>query len=242
MGSLYTSIIPSLVLDGVGKAIRESKCQKILLLNSCPDRETSGLSAVDYVVAITKALIKNDEGGLINLEGFKYDTSKGIGYSTSSSGDLQALGYAPTRDYLLRVAARHYVNTVIFVDDSSVRGLMMSDSVLEQLSSVGITSVPVKGIPPAAAPTAVSTDGISNFRNSFRHSWEFPALPPENTPKGGASCKTPAVPSRISSAPIETHYSSGPTSVVKPSVPMIFDSEHLVMALKTLLESRVEII
>ena len=55
MGSLYTSIIPSLILAGTGKAIRTSKAkQKVLLLNSSQDRETNGLNAIDYVLAITK--------------------------------------------------------------------------------------------------------------------------------------------------------------------------------------------
>lgn len=52
IGSLMTSIIPIVILRGVGKAIAwnilHSK-KRILLLNGSEDRETSGLNALDYV-------------------------------------------------------------------------------------------------------------------------------------------------------------------------------------------------
>jgi 2-phospho-L-lactate transferase/gluconeogenesis factor (CofD/UPF0052 family) len=60
IGSLYTSIIPSLVLKGVGEAISNSSIRyKILILNSTIDRETgpssNPYSALDFVAAIAKA-------------------------------------------------------------------------------------------------------------------------------------------------------------------------------------------
>ena len=60
IGSLYTSIIPSIVLRGVGDAIRTSTARhKILILNGSIDRETGPLSnpfsAFDFVEAITRA-------------------------------------------------------------------------------------------------------------------------------------------------------------------------------------------
>eukprot|EP00667_Euglena_gracilis_P015411 EG_transcript_16027 len=69
MGSLYTSILPSLVLRGVGATIANKSCPKILILNGVPDRETSWLTrrgtvthmkAVDMVAALTKALNQNE--------------------------------------------------------------------------------------------------------------------------------------------------------------------------------------
>ncbi|KAF9609456.1 hypothetical protein IFM89_016455 [Coptis chinensis] len=56
MGSLFTSICPSLVLRGIGEIISSSSCPKVLLLNGSHDRETSGLSASGFVTAITDAL------------------------------------------------------------------------------------------------------------------------------------------------------------------------------------------
>ncbi|KAF2851362.1 UPF0052-domain-containing protein [Plenodomus tracheiphilus IPT5] len=60
IGSLYTSIVPSLVLKGVGEAISNPTIRyKILILNATIDRETgpssAPYSALDFVAAITKA-------------------------------------------------------------------------------------------------------------------------------------------------------------------------------------------
>ncbi|GAV57376.1 UPF0052 domain-containing protein [Cephalotus follicularis] len=60
MGSLFTSICPSLltpqVLLGIGEIISSRSCPKVLLLNGTNDRETSGFSASYFVTAITDAL------------------------------------------------------------------------------------------------------------------------------------------------------------------------------------------
>lgn len=60
IGSLYTSLVPSIVLRGIGDAIRRSKAgQKILVLNGCIDRETgprhNPYTAIDFVKAIARA-------------------------------------------------------------------------------------------------------------------------------------------------------------------------------------------
>ncbi|XP_028092062.1 uncharacterized protein YNL011C isoform X3 [Camellia sinensis] len=56
MGSLFTSICPSLVLLGIGEIIASRSCPKVLLLNGTHDRETSGFSAASFVTAIADAL------------------------------------------------------------------------------------------------------------------------------------------------------------------------------------------
>ncbi|XP_018434128.1 uncharacterized protein YNL011C isoform X2 [Raphanus sativus] len=56
MGSLFTSICPSLVLLGVGEIISSRSCRKVLLLNGTQDRETSGFTASCFVTAIADAL------------------------------------------------------------------------------------------------------------------------------------------------------------------------------------------
>ena len=57
IGSLYTSIIPSLILQGVGAAIAWAKGPrfKILILNGSLDRETEGFGASDFLDAIVRA-------------------------------------------------------------------------------------------------------------------------------------------------------------------------------------------
>ncbi|KAI5958143.1 hypothetical protein CANMA_004297 [Candida margitis] len=63
IGSLMTSIVPVLVLKGVGKAIATGKCKnKILLLNGCLDRETFGMTAYDFV----KVIVESTEYSLRN--------------------------------------------------------------------------------------------------------------------------------------------------------------------------------
>lgn len=57
IGSLMTSVIPIVILKGVGKAIAQQlnvQRKKILLLNGCEDRETYGMEAVDYVRIIVE--------------------------------------------------------------------------------------------------------------------------------------------------------------------------------------------
>ncbi|XP_073016788.1 uncharacterized protein YNL011C-like isoform X2 [Primulina eburnea] len=56
MGSLFTSICPSLVLLRIGELISTRSCPKVLLLNGTHDRETSGFTASCFVTAITNAL------------------------------------------------------------------------------------------------------------------------------------------------------------------------------------------
>jgi uncharacterized cofD-like protein len=52
-GSLFTSIIPNLLVPGIAKAIRQSQARKILVLNTVNMREeTRGMTAIDYVEAV----------------------------------------------------------------------------------------------------------------------------------------------------------------------------------------------
>lgn len=57
IGSLYTSIAPSLILQGIGASISRTGGPrfKILILNGSLDRETGGFSAADFIVAIARA-------------------------------------------------------------------------------------------------------------------------------------------------------------------------------------------
>lgn len=65
MGSLFTSIAPSLILRGVGEAVAARSVPKILLLNGAVDREiTQGgagpMAASNIVQAVTDALNRRD--------------------------------------------------------------------------------------------------------------------------------------------------------------------------------------
>lgn len=52
-GSLYTSVIPNLLVDGVAEAIQESRALKIYICNiMTQDGETEGMTAADHVSAL----------------------------------------------------------------------------------------------------------------------------------------------------------------------------------------------
>jgi len=72
IGSLYTSIIPCLILRGVGAAISQSSSlrHKIFILNGSNDRETEGYTAIDFIRAIANAL---NESQLIDARRKFYD-------------------------------------------------------------------------------------------------------------------------------------------------------------------------
>ncbi|KAG0171487.1 hypothetical protein DFQ28_001029 [Apophysomyces sp. BC1034] len=58
IGSLYTSIVPCLILRNVGNTIVQSSSlkHKILMLNGSNDRETTDYTALDFIQTITAAL------------------------------------------------------------------------------------------------------------------------------------------------------------------------------------------
>lgn len=63
-GSLYTSIIPNLLVDGVAEAISESKALKVYVLNiMTQEGETEGYSAAEHV----EALLTHARPGLVDL-------------------------------------------------------------------------------------------------------------------------------------------------------------------------------
>ncbi|KAF3760564.1 UPF0052-domain-containing protein [Cryphonectria parasitica EP155] len=100
IGSLYTSIIPSVILRGVGQAVARAR-RKVLILNSKVDRETgpvaAPMSAVDFVRAVAKAAkesqtdfgpLADGEVGryvshLVYLEGAEKGGANGAGSSSS---------------------------------------------------------------------------------------------------------------------------------------------------------------
>lgn len=61
IGSLYTSLIPVLLLRGVAESIETplevGTKTKVMLLNGSPDRETEGMAPIDHVEALVKACL-----------------------------------------------------------------------------------------------------------------------------------------------------------------------------------------
>lgn len=71
MGSFWTSIVPSLVLEGVGENISQCPGPKIALLNCCYDRETMEMTASEYIFHLTNSL---NRYGVLNLPSCAYIT------------------------------------------------------------------------------------------------------------------------------------------------------------------------
>ncbi|OCK78005.1 UPF0052-domain-containing protein [Lepidopterella palustris CBS 459.81] len=114
IGSLYTSIIPSIILKGVGEAIAAPSIRhKILILNSTNDRETgpssSPFSATDFVAAIAKAgaASRGITGSVQPMEYRAYVTHlihlQGPGTPRVDREELTALGIETIRVYGRRV-------------------------------------------------------------------------------------------------------------------------------------------
>ncbi|KAG6477494.1 uncharacterized protein LOC122024158 [Zingiber officinale] len=93
MGSLFTSICPSLVLNGIGEIIASRSIPKVLLLNGKHDRETTGLSASGFVTAITDALNRTygDPGKSLKNGPFDYINALLVPQDGQIPIDLQCL-------------------------------------------------------------------------------------------------------------------------------------------------------
>ncbi|OAL46370.1 UPF0052-domain-containing protein [Pyrenochaeta sp. DS3sAY3a] len=110
IGSLYTSIIPSLVLKGVGEAISHPAVRyKILILNSTIDRETGPssdpYSALDFIAAIAKAG-EHSKGNFSPLDQSKYKNYvthvihlQGPGTPVVNKEELKSIGVEAIRVY-----------------------------------------------------------------------------------------------------------------------------------------------
>ncbi|KAF9994176.1 hypothetical protein BGZ65_010225, partial [Modicella reniformis] len=91
IGSLYTSIIPCLILKDVSHGIAESRSlkNKIFMLNGTNDRETPDYTALDFIWALTGAL----------------------NYSLKLSGQFWPTEHKPSK----------YITHLIYLDNSEVQ-------------------------------------------------------------------------------------------------------------------------
>lgn len=110
IGSLYTSIVPSLVLKGVGEAISNPTIRyKILILNATIDRETgpspTPYTALDFVAAIAKAS-EDSKGSFGPVDKNKYKSYvthiihlQGPGTPAVDKEELKSVGIEAIRVY-----------------------------------------------------------------------------------------------------------------------------------------------
>ncbi|PSR91977.1 hypothetical protein BD289DRAFT_429745 [Coniella lustricola] len=146
IGSLYTSIIPSLILRGVGGAIaRDPTKKKVLVLNSKVDRETGPrmglgpMTAVDFVKAVAKAAKESqtDFGPVGDQEVRKYVTHL-VYLEGAESGGIVG-GSRLSRDGVLS-GARGQAPI-----QGQQQGVLMPKVDVGELKKLGIVCVKVKG-------------------------------------------------------------------------------------------------
>ncbi|KAI8138177.1 hypothetical protein BJV82DRAFT_697883 [Fennellomyces sp. T-0311] len=148
IGSLYTSIMPCLILRRVGLTINNSPSlkYKILILNGTNDRETGGYSAVDFIQAITEAL--NQSKWVDTKPGFYDDKEEYEGYPLPIEKPCQ---HVALRAKHLQSPPSAFITHMIYLTQSRVR------VDVEEITSLGIKCVPV--VAPGDAYTAESLHG-----------------------------------------------------------------------------------
>jgi hypothetical protein len=120
IGSLYTSLVPSLILKGIGQAIDNPSIRhKILILNSTIDRETgpssNPYSALDFIAAIAKAC-EESKGAAEPVDTSKYRSYvthlihlQGPGTPAVDNEELKNIGIEAIRVYGRRNEGENFV-------------------------------------------------------------------------------------------------------------------------------------
>jgi hypothetical protein len=120
IGSLYTSLVPSLILKGIGQAIDNPFIRhKILILNSTIDRETgpssNPYSALDFIAAIAKAC-EESKGAAEPVDMSKYRSYvthlihlQGPGTPAVDNEELKNIGIEAIRVYGRRNEGENFV-------------------------------------------------------------------------------------------------------------------------------------
>ena len=112
-GSLYTSIIPNLLVDGISEAIAESKALKVYIMNiMTQDGETEGCTGADHIRALLKhgkpeivdVCIANNAG--LSEEVLKPYREEGVGPMVLDRDGIEAMGIA-VREYPMATGERY---------------------------------------------------------------------------------------------------------------------------------------
>ncbi|MBX5483737.1 MAG: YvcK family protein [Myxococcaceae bacterium] len=111
-GSLYSSVLPNLLVDGVAEALRETKALKVLISNLMTQPgETDGMDCVDHTRAVIAHVGPVVDVVLINArppapEVMQRYLAKGQAQVTVDRRGLIALGVIPVEADLLKEGAR----------------------------------------------------------------------------------------------------------------------------------------
>lgn len=142
IGSLYTSLVPSLILRGVGNAISSSAARrKILILNSTLDRETGpgahALTATDFVRAVARAC----EGSRGRLPAtHQAEHARALGTGAGEGRKVESEGAGASDDDHDDDAVRKYVTHLVYLEGEGVPKVDRAE-----LSALGVDCVRVYG-------------------------------------------------------------------------------------------------
>ncbi|GMG52609.1 unnamed protein product [Ambrosiozyma monospora] len=130
-----TSIVPILILQGVGEAIISTRAgisskKKVLLLNGTPDRETQTLDALGFLNTITKSL---KYSMLVNQSKKK------------QHGKLSFTSNAHTEKYELK----SFVTHLVYIENSPVK--------------VDVPAIEELGVKCVCVPHSAETSGFYNL-------------------------------------------------------------------------------
>jgi uncharacterized cofD-like protein len=119
-GSLYTSIIPNLLVEGVAEAIYASRAIKIYVCNLMTQAgETDGYSAADHLRAldsylpegsIDACILNNQSIGMGLAERYQRSDAETVWFTPENEDDIRRAGVIPVAAALLKdgeVKARH---------------------------------------------------------------------------------------------------------------------------------------
>lgn len=101
IGSLYTSLAPSLILQGIGNSIAHGPRFKILILNGSLDRETGGFEGIDFIKAVVRCC----------------DASSSSSSSSSVAKDDQISN--TNHEYTIKSRAKSYITHLIYIEHPS---------------------------------------------------------------------------------------------------------------------------
>lgn len=111
-GSLYSSVLPNLLVDGVAEALQTTRARRVLVANLMTEPgETGGMAAVDHVRAVLEhagpvvdvALLNSAPLGAPRLERYARTGAEPV---RTDRGRIQALGVVPVEADLLRAGSR----------------------------------------------------------------------------------------------------------------------------------------
>jgi uncharacterized cofD-like protein len=131
-GSLYTSLIPNLLVAGVPEAIRTSNAIKIYVTNLMTQPgETEGFSAADHIGALLEytsidvCVLNSSAVGMGVAERYSKSGSEIVSGTSEDEGEIRRRGVIPIAAPLLKtgeVKARHDPTTLARVVVSLARG------------------------------------------------------------------------------------------------------------------------